>query len=213
MEARKTFFNLPEDKRNRVLETAIREFSEKGYERASINEIVARLGIAKGSIYQYFNNKRSLFLHTFDHAVDLVRKTLKQVKAETKDDPVFERIRKSLLAGVDFIDRHPLIYGIYLRMVYGREAPFREELLQKIRLFSAEYLHSLLLQGRARGEIRKDIDMKAAVFLLDAVMDRFLQAHALAFLDSAGRIWDRERPELEQFVDDIVEVLRKGLSA
>jgi AcrR family transcriptional regulator len=213
MEAKKTFFNLPEEKQKRVLETAIEEFSEKGYGGASINLIVSKLGIAKGSIYQYFTNKKSLFLHIFDYAVELIRKTLKQVKNETRDAPVFERIKKSLLAGVDFIERHPSIYRIYLKIMFEREAPFRQELLHRIRLFSSEYLTSLLIEGKERGEIRKDVDVKVAVFLLDAVMDRFLQACAVPFLDSGIKVYRMDRQIIEQRVDEIVEVLKKGLSA
>ncbi len=213
MEAKKTFFNLPEEKQKRVLETAIEEFSRKGYEGASINLIVSKLGIAKGSIYQYFANKKSLFLYIFDVAVELIRKTLKRVKEETKHEPVFERIRKSLLVGVDFIEQHPFIYRVYLKMMFEREAPFRQELLQKIRLFSSEYLTSLLMEGKERGEIRKNVDMKVAVFLLDAVMDRFLQAYAVPFLDSGLKIYRMERPAVEERVNEIVGILKKGLSA
>ncbi len=211
MEAKKTFFNLPEDKQKRVLETAIEEFSEKGFTGASINLMVSRLGIAKGSIYQYFTNKQSLFLHIFDYAVELVRKTLKRVKNETREAPVFERLKKSLLAGVDFVDRHPSIYRMYLKMLFERETPFRQELLQKIRLFSSDYLTSLLVEAKERGEIRKDMDVKSAAFVLDAVMDRFLQAYSVSFLDSGAGIYRMKREQIERRIDEIVEILRKGI--
>lgn len=211
MEAKKTFFNLPEEKQKRVLETAIEEFSEKGYEGASINLIVSRLGIAKGSIYQYFTSKKSLFLYIFDYAVELIRKSLKQVKSETRDDPVFERIKKSLLTGIDFIEHHPFIFRIYLKMMFERESPFRHELLERIRLFSSEYLNSLLIEGREKGEIREDVDLKTMVFLLDAVMDRFLQAYAIPYLDSGLHIHRAKRSELERSIDGVVEVIKGGI--
>lgn len=211
MEAKKTFFNLPEDKQKRVLETAIEEFSEKGFTGASINLMVSKLGIAKGSIYQYFTNKKSLFLHIFDYAVELVRKTLKQVKSETREAPVFERMKRSLLAGIDFVDRHPSIYRMYLKMLFERETPFRQELLQKIRLFSSDYLTSLLVEAKERGEIRKDMDLTSAAFVLDAVMDRFLQAYSVSFLDSGAKIYRMEREQIERRVDEIVEILRTGI--
>jgi len=211
MEAKKTFFNLPEEKQKRVLETALEEFSEKGYEGASINLIVSKLGIAKGSIYQYFTDKKSLFLYIFDYAVELIRKTLKQVKHETKEEPTFERIRRSLLAGVDFIERHPFIYRGYLKMMFEWEAPFRQELLQRIRLFSSEYLTSLLIEGREKGEIRADVDLETMAFLLDAVMDRFLQAYAIPYLDSGLNLNRMKRPEIERHVDEIVELISKGI--
>ena len=58
-----TFFNLPEDKRTLICDVAIDEFAEYPFDQASINRIVAKSGIAKGSFYQYFEDKKDLFLH------------------------------------------------------------------------------------------------------------------------------------------------------
>ena len=49
-----TFFNLPEDKRALICKVALEEFGEYTFDQASINRIVAKAGIAKGSFYQYF---------------------------------------------------------------------------------------------------------------------------------------------------------------
>ena len=53
-----TFTNLPEEKRRHFLNIAIKEFAEHPYNTASISEIVRQAGIAKGSVYQYFENKK-----------------------------------------------------------------------------------------------------------------------------------------------------------
>ncbi len=49
-----TFFNLPEEKRQKILECALDEFAAHDYDSASVSKIVAKAGIAKGSLYQYF---------------------------------------------------------------------------------------------------------------------------------------------------------------
>ena len=51
---KQTFLNLPEEKRNTIINIAIEEFAEYGLENASTNRIVAKSGISKGSFYQYF---------------------------------------------------------------------------------------------------------------------------------------------------------------
>ena len=56
----KTFNNLDKQKQDRIFNAAVREFSEWGYAGASINTMVENLGIAKGSIFQYFGNKEGL---------------------------------------------------------------------------------------------------------------------------------------------------------
>jgi AcrR family transcriptional regulator len=48
-------------RRDQILEAALRVFSEYGYEKASIARICLAIGIARGTLYQYFRDKRSLF--------------------------------------------------------------------------------------------------------------------------------------------------------
>ena len=45
-------------------------FAEHGYHQASVNRIVGRLGIAKGSLFQYFGSKEGLFRHLFARALE-----------------------------------------------------------------------------------------------------------------------------------------------
>lgn len=205
-----TFFNLPADKQQRVIDVAVQEFSERGYQQASINSMVSRLNIAKGSIYQYFENKKGLFLFIFDQAISIVRKRLKAVKKNTEGEDFFIRTKKSLLAGVEFIDKHPALYRVYLRILFERDSPLRADLLQTIRLFSHEYLTALLEEGQKRGEVRKELDPKAAVFVVDAILDRFLQVYALPHLDPDLNL--QNPVDIGKQIDCIVDLLRQGLS-
>ena len=51
------FENLAEEKKEKIIEAAIEEFIEKGYERASINSIIKMADISRGSFYTYFEDK------------------------------------------------------------------------------------------------------------------------------------------------------------
>lgn len=213
MALRETFRNLEGDKQQRILDTAVEEFASHGFRQASVNRMVQRLGIAKGSIFQYFGTKEGLFQVVFDHAVELVRRSLRQVKQTTADTDFFERIRQSLMAGIHFIDRHPRIYKIYLKIIFQEDFPLRAEFLQQVHLFSAEYLRPLVESGVARGELRADLDVDAAVFFLDALMDRFLQAYCVSFLDAGSGLFQAPRDELEQRVGTFITLIKKGMGA
>jgi AcrR family transcriptional regulator len=208
---RETFKNLENDKQERILETAVEEFASHGFRQASVNRMVQKLGIAKGSIFQYFGTKEGLFHVVFDHAVDLVRRSLRQVKQATAETEFFERIRQSLIAGIHFIDRHPRIYRIYLKMVFQEDFPLRAEFLQQVHLFSAEYLRPLVESGIAGGKLRRDLDIDAAVFFLDALMDRFLQAYCVSFLDAGSGLYQASPKEMEQRVGEFVQLVKRGM--
>lgn len=58
-----SFRQLPEEKREAIARAARAEFAARGFERASTNRIVLACGIAKGSLWNYFDGKEGLFLY------------------------------------------------------------------------------------------------------------------------------------------------------
>lgn len=210
---RPTFLNLPEVKQARIIQAALEEFADKGYPQASLNVIVARSGIAKGSLYQYFSDKTGVFLYIFDFAISLVRHYLVQVKESTLEEDFFTRLEKSLLAGVAFIRQHPKIYGIYLKILFDEQVPQRQELLKKVHRFAIEYLQSLLRRGLARQELRADLPLATTTFLLEALLDRFLQAVSVPAFDVALGLDRAGEEELGRRVRELVNILGHGLAA
>jgi len=208
-----TFRHLPADKQERVLTAALEEFANKGYHQASLNKVVAQAGIAKGSIYQYFPNKEGLFSFLFQQALVLVRRTLTAVKEETLEEKFFVRLEKSLQAGIRFLREHPRIYNFYLKIQYDKNVPFREEFLEAIRRYAAEYFGSLVRRAKARGELRPGVPEDAVLFLLDAVFDRFLQAAALPTLDVTLELHQASEDAVNRRIREIIDLLREGLAA
>lgn len=62
------FFNLSEKKRQKITDLAIAEFASADYDNASISNIVKQAKSAKGSFYQYFEDKKGLYLYLVDSA-------------------------------------------------------------------------------------------------------------------------------------------------
>lgn len=211
--ARATFSHLPADKQERVLDAALTEFADQGYHQASLNRLVARAGIAKGSLYQYFPNKEGIFRYIFQIALKSVRQTLVEVKETTQEENFFIRLEKSLLAGVRFLKRHPRIYSLYLKIQFDRQIPFRDEFLAAVRRHAGEYFGSLLRRARARGELRPGVSEPAALFLLDAVFDRFLQAAAVPALDVTLSLHQAPEEVINRRIRELINLLREGLAA
>lgn len=57
---KETFFNLAEEKKEKIINAAKKEFKRVPLEQASIKNIVEDAGIARGSFYQYFESKEDL---------------------------------------------------------------------------------------------------------------------------------------------------------
>jgi TetR/AcrR family transcriptional regulator len=100
------FFNLEKEKQDRILNAAIKEFAQKGYENASTNEIVKEAGISKGLLFHYFQNKKQLFLFLYDHCVDLmVNEVLGKIDFSETD--FFARVRQTALVKMELLKKHP----------------------------------------------------------------------------------------------------------
>lgn len=211
--ARTTFSHLPADKQERVLNAALNEFADQGYHQASLNRLVAQAGIAKGSLYQYFPNKEGIFRHIFQLALNLVRQTLVEVKESTENEDLFTRLEKSLRAGVRFLNEHPRIYSLYLKIQFDRQVPFRQEFLAAVRRHAGEYFGSLISRARTRGELRPGISEPAARFLLDAVFDRFLQAVAVPALDVTLNLHQAPEETVQRRIRELISLLKEGLAA
>ena len=211
MEPTETFKNLPSEKRERVLEGALEEFAARGYGRASLNTLTSRLGISKGSIFQYFNDKPGLLGAVFDFAVARVKGHLRGVRAATQGADVFERIRQSLLAGLELIQENPRLFRFYLRIVFEGDVPFRAEMLRSIRVFSRDYLLDLLEDGVRSGQLKPDLNLKVAAFILDAVLERFLIARTVSYMDPELGLHQADGPRAVELVDAVVDTLRDGL--
>ena len=78
-----TFFNLPDEKRQKIMAAAVDQFSKFHYSNVTIDRIVRAAEIPKGSFYQYFENKDDLYIYLFTEVGD--------TKLE-----IFENIRKRI---------------------------------------------------------------------------------------------------------------------
>jgi hypothetical protein len=80
-----------------------------------------------------------------------------------------------------------------------------------VRRFAADYLDSLFRQGLARGDLRPDLPTPTVIFLLDALLDRFLQAASVPAFDVTLGLDQAGAAELHQRVRELVAILRHGL--
>lgn len=83
---KETFYRLPDEKRERIMAAAEREFLENSFEAASINRIIKEAAIPRGSFYQYFEDKKDIFLYIVDthknEAFDFVENFIKDCNGD-----------------------------------------------------------------------------------------------------------------------------------
>ena len=80
------FLNLPEEKQKRIIQASLTEFSRVPFEEVSINRIIQDAGIARGSFYQYFEDKQDLRMYLFGGFRTCMEKKVKIYLDEKRGD-------------------------------------------------------------------------------------------------------------------------------
>jgi AcrR family transcriptional regulator len=210
-----TFLNLPEEKRNAFLKIALQEFADHDYSSASISKIVAEAGIAKGSLYQYFEDKQDLFLYLLQVSN---QELLQVIRSSPPPDPeagFFETLRWQMSATVRASVQYPLQSRLAQR-AYTSPLPFRDKVLEQARRVRSEHFEAMVRKAQTEGDLRPDIDPALASFLVQGLMSDlgpFLQNKFGGSTSGRGKRkgdW-LTRPEVEQVFDQVIEALKNGL--
>ena len=84
-----TFFKLPQDKKEKILNCAKQEFTRATLQEASIKNIVETAGIARGSFYQYFDSKEDLLQYLLEEHIEKINNSIERSIKKTNGD-IFE---------------------------------------------------------------------------------------------------------------------------
>lgn len=151
-----------QERRKQILEAAVAVFAERGYQRATVKEIAARAGIAPGTIYLYFRNKRELLLAL---AETLIRRAADALLASRAELDVESHLALILRDRLRFVrENQGLLRALATEIWTDRELAaqfFGEVILPVIRTGSA-YTQERVVRGELR-PFRAEIIFPAVV--------------------------------------------------
>ncbi|MGI6567636.1 MAG: TetR/AcrR family transcriptional regulator [Firmicutes bacterium] len=160
-----TFFNLPEDKRQRIIDAAIDEFAQRSFHDARITAIVDTAGIAKGSFYQYFKDKKDLFKYIIgliaEKKIEYVNEDMMR---HMQDYSFFQLLRELYLSAFRFAKENQRLLSIGIQLLSSPDLYY--EIIGEHRNTSIEFYARLLEKGMAAGELDPSIDVAVAARIL-----------------------------------------------
>ncbi len=162
---KESFKKISDEKRQRILDAAIMEFSEHGFDSANINTIAQKSGISVGSLYKYFDNKEDLFLTVVHVGVETLKSILESIM--TGDETLEARI-ETIIKAIQVHTRS----NVHLTKLYNEMATeSRSNLVWKIvsdmENATAGLYTSFVKDAQEAGYVRNDIDANFMAFYLD----------------------------------------------
>lgn len=185
------------EKKQKIMEAAVKFFAEKGYHATSIQEIADSLGIAKGSMYFYFNSKEDLLVQICKYYLDLFLKEFISTMEDTSEEPRERLVKLVVIKGAQFSDNRD-----FLTMFIKERFEVNEEIHHLIHALRAKTLFAIQqCIVELYGEMVKDLSYDAAV-LFNSLSDGFM---GLTFMDQIELNMDQVSLYLVDRLDDMVK--------
>lgn len=164
------FKSLKIEKQERIINAAIKEFVQSGFDKASTNEIVKEAGISKGSLFNYFNNKKELYFYLIEHCVQVVEKIYDLIDLNEPD--IFIRLEKLGFKKLEIQRKYPQVFDFLFSLTQEESDEVRSEIKQKIDSVFDQGI-ALVYEKIDYSKFRDDIDIQKAIEILTWTMRGF----------------------------------------
>lgn len=186
--------SVPQTERGRatrraLLDAAEEVFGEFNFEHASISEITRRAGVAQGTFYTYFTDKKAIFVELVRDLSHRMRMAMAQAAEDIEDR--LEAERRGFRAFFEFIAEHRSVYRIL------RESEFVDAEVYRwhYRRLADGYLKGIMAAVE-NGQLPRDLDPEVAVYCLMGIGD-FVGLRWAAW---GGRVPDDVFDQMMEFV-------------
>lgn len=185
-----------------LIDAAIKEFSAKGYEKASLNNILKAAGISKGTFYYHFEHKEDLYFYLVDILIAEKKKFFTENINPTKNQKnIFDFLKFLAHEGVEFAQKHPQINKFSQSFIKERGNLIYEKGLQKYDYRENQFLNYFIEKGFLQGEIREDLSPEFVKKLISYLFIHLVDIADIVNID-----------DFHEAVNNLIEFIKDGLA-
>ncbi|MGD9364550.1 MAG: TetR/AcrR family transcriptional regulator [Desulfobacteraceae bacterium] len=196
-----------ERRRQQIIVAAKRVFSEKGFNKATMEDIAKEAELSPGTLYLYFKNKEELYASLSLRILQYLHIRVSHVYKETDADPI-SKLDSLMVAMYDVYDFDPLIIINMFHLQSSETLKnLSEELLQEIKVLSKKSIGAI-------ADIFKE-GIEASVFVdrhPNALADIFWSLFSGVVLwEASKKIVNEKKDYLKETLKTAFEIFRKGI--
>ncbi|MEW2380804.1 TetR family transcriptional regulator [Micromonospora sp. NPDC047707] len=147
-----------EDTRQRLFEAAVELIAEQGYSATTVDDIAARAGVAKGTVYYNFQSKTVLFEELLRHGIGLLTA---EFRAAVAGLPPREALAALVRAELEYIRRYRAFAQLLLSEMWRTNREWQQT-LRLLRGEAIEVIAETVRAGVASGDLPADLDVRTA---------------------------------------------------
>jgi TetR/AcrR family transcriptional regulator len=203
------FLSLDSEKQDRIINAAIKEFAQKGYDNASTNEMVKEAGISKGLLFHYFKNKKQLFFFLFDYCYNLVADEFYK-KVDLTERDFFKRIRQAVLIKMDLQQQYPDILT-FIQEAFMQDSPEIKDEFDKKKLELNAINIGIIYDGIDLSKFRDDVDVQKILKVISWTFEKMSdeELHKARMLPGHKIDYDKVFLEAEEYFELFIKCFYK----
>jgi len=182
--------------------SAFNEFSKRSYEEAKLSNIIREANIPRGSFYQYFKDKKDLYLYVFELVKIKKLEYLGELLPNKQEIPFLKLFKLLYKQAVVFSFNHPEFTNIYKLFLSSKGDIYYEVMGEGLALTRSYYI-SYIDSDKSKGIIRKDIDS-------EILADLVIQLTTNIGLDEFKKD-NIDYGSLSNKIDSLVNIIQKGI--
>ncbi len=200
---KETFYNLDEEKKQRILDAAVNEFSEHSYVEVKLSRIIKASKIPRGSFYQYFEDKKDLFLYLFDMITKAKLEFLKDLLPNPENTPFLELFKELYIRGARFAEVNPKYIKITRYLMMSGGAIYDEVIGDGLQMARKIYLN-YIDTDKKMGRIKDDVDSEVlADFMISTITN--------VAIDEIAKKEEIDINKMIYKVENLLKILKKGI--
>ncbi|MCL1798539.1 MAG: TetR/AcrR family transcriptional regulator [Eggerthellaceae bacterium] len=195
-----SFFKLRAEKQEHIIDAALAVFGRNGYRKASVADIAAEAGIAKGMVMYYFGSKKNLYLFLAGHCEKILLEAVEEGVDKNVTD-FFDKIRIATEVKVSMMKKHPAILLFLAKFYYETDSEVAE-ILEEFSKKGGGARDRILLDGTDISKFKDGVDPK--------LLEKFFLWASEGFVNSFGSHMGVD--DIDPFVDEfyaLIDVMRK----
>lgn len=198
-------------RRQRIIDAASRRFAAYGYEDVRMQDVAQELGIAKGSIFQYFGSKKGVLLEALRSNPVTHLKYLDAPPQILREG--FFAVIRYWLEWIDHLSKEERVgFGLWLVANYGAGLDVKREISRLFRTEDPAGVLPFVRLGVERGEVRDDLDVDLIARTVDILVHAFEEAGFAEGIDH-GLFRKSGGPDevIPDRVDQYLELIRSAI--
>jgi TetR/AcrR family fatty acid metabolism transcriptional regulator len=173
------------DKRERILDAAVRVFAKKGFHATRVSEVAKAAGVADGTIYLYFRSKEELLVSLFEDRVERLLAFLEAELPRARGAPA--KLRRVIEIQLGLLEGERDLAEVVTVILRQSTKLMKEYAAPKFTAY-LDAIGRVVAEGQAAGEIRRDVSPHLAARVVFGALDGIAMTWALGKADRGGLV-------------------------